>query len=112
MQTISGLSNSYTLIATRIGPTIESVALIWTLKGLLVLHKYTIFSFLVNKFVCCKKLGTRSMSHQCSKYTPIRGLIGLDILIIHSFILDISIAPLQVHYYSEALHTTAVILCW
>ena len=28
-----------------------------------------------------------------------------------SFILDISIAPLQVHYYSEALPTTAFILC-
>jgi len=30
---------------------------------------------------------------------------------IHSFIPDISIAPLQVHYYSEALQTTALILC-
>src|SRR6218665_1130074 len=29
---------------------------------------------------------------------------------IHSFILDISIAPLQVHYYSEAFLTTARIL--
>src|SRR6218665_853105 len=29
----------------------------------------------------------------------------------HSFILDISIAPLQVHYQSEALPTTALILC-
>ena len=29
----------------------------------------------------------------------------------HSFIPDISIAPLQVHYYSEALLTTALILC-
>jgi len=29
----------------------------------------------------------------------------------HSFILDISIAPPQVHYYSEALLTTALILC-
>ena len=28
-----------------------------------------------------------------------------------SFILDISIAPLQVHYYSEVLPTTALILC-
>ena len=28
----------------------------------------------------------------------------------HSFILAISIAPLQVHYYSEALPTTARIL--
>jgi len=28
---------------------------------------------------------------------------------IHSFILDISIAPLQVHYYSEAILTTALI---
>jgi len=32
-------------------------------------------------------------------------------IIIHSFIPDISIAPLQVHYYSEALPTTALILC-
>src|SRR6218665_2880571 len=79
MQTISGNSNSYIFIATRIGPTTESVALIWILKDLLVLHKYTIFLFLVNKFACCKKLGTRSMSHQCSKYTPIQGLTGLDI---------------------------------
>jgi len=30
----------------------------------------------------------------------------------HSLILDISIAPLQVHYYSEALPTTALILRW
>ena len=30
----------------------------------------------------------------------------------HSFIPDISIAPFQVHYYSEALPTTALILCW
>jgi len=32
--------------------------------------------------------------------------------LLHSFILDISIAPLQVHYYSEALVTTALKLCW
>jgi len=31
--------------------------------------------------------------------------------IFESFIPDISIAPLQVHYYSEALPTTALILC-
>src|SRR6218665_2302129 len=31
---------------------------------------------------------------------------------VHSFVSDISIAPLQFHYYSEALSTTAVILCW
>ena len=30
---------------------------------------------------------------------------------IRSFIPDISIAPLQVHYYSEALPTTILILC-
>jgi len=30
---------------------------------------------------------------------------------IHSFILDISIEPLQVHYYLEALPTTAFTLC-
>ena len=30
---------------------------------------------------------------------------------IHSFIPDISIAQLQVHYYSEALSTTALLLC-
>src|SRR6218665_2613345 len=29
----------------------------------------------------------------------------------HSFIQDISIAPLQVHYYSEALPTTAYSYC-
>src|SRR6218665_397275 len=29
-----------------------------------------------------------------------------------SFLPDISIAPLQVHYYSEVLPTTALILCW
>jgi len=33
-------------------------------------------------------------------------------LAIHSFIPDISIAPLQFHYYSEALKTTALILYW
>ena len=30
----------------------------------------------------------------------------------HSFIPDISIVPRQVHYYSKALPTTALILCW
>jgi len=30
---------------------------------------------------------------------------------IHSLIPDIYIAPLQLHYYSEALTTTALILC-
>ena len=30
----------------------------------------------------------------------------------NSFIPDISIVPLQVHYYSEALPTAALILCW
>jgi len=30
---------------------------------------------------------------------------------IHSFIPDISMAPFQVHYYLEALLTTALILC-
>src|SRR6218665_532315 len=34
----------------------------------------------------------------------------LDCNVIHSFIPAISIAPLQVHYYSEALPTTARIL--
>jgi len=36
----------------------------------------------------------------------------LLLLFIHSFILAISIAPLQVLYYSEALLTTAQILYW
>ena len=31
--------------------------------------------------------------------------------LVSSFIPDISIEPLQVHYYSEALPTTALILC-
>jgi len=31
--------------------------------------------------------------------------------LLHSFIPDTSIAPLQVHYYSEAHSTTALILC-
>jgi len=31
---------------------------------------------------------------------------------IHLFVADISIASLPVHYYSEALSTTAFILCW
>jgi len=30
---------------------------------------------------------------------------------IHSFIQDISMVPLQAHYYSEALPLTALILC-
>jgi len=36
---------------------------------------------------------------------------NISIKFIHSFTLDISIAPLQVHYYSEALPTTAATLC-
>jgi len=35
-----------------------------------------------------------------------------DLDFIHSFIPDISIAPLQVHYYSEALPTTALYSYW
>src|SRR6218665_1066174 len=31
--------------------------------------------------------------------------------VVHSFIPDISVVPLQIHYYSEALPTTALILC-
>jgi len=34
-----------------------------------------------------------------------------NFLLVHSLIPDISIAPLQVHDYSEALPTTALILC-
>src|SRR6218665_540089 len=30
----------------------------------------------------------------------------------NSFIQAISLAPIQVHYYSEALLTTTLILCW
>src|SRR6218665_41606 len=51
---------------------------------------------------------------------PNRCLLGLGLMFfldwavqlpfIHSFIMAISIAPLQVHYYSEALPTTARIL--
>src|SRR6218665_3460462 len=37
------------------------------------------------------------------------GLYGMGSYFL--FILDISIVPLQVHYYSEALLTTALILC-
>ena len=33
------------------------------------------------------------------------------LFLVHSFILDNSIAPLQVHY-AEVLPTTALILCW
>src|SRR6218665_3158460 len=33
------------------------------------------------------------------------------LLKVHSFIPDISIAPLKIRYYSEALSTTALILC-
>src|SRR6218665_2491135 len=32
--------------------------------------------------------------------------------ILDSLILNISVVPFQVHYYSEALPTTALILCW
>jgi len=32
-------------------------------------------------------------------------------LYVHPFLLDVSIAPLQVHYYSEAFLTTARIQC-
>jgi len=38
--------------------------------------------------------------------------IALACLKCYSFIPDISIAPLKVHYYLEALQTTALILCW
>jgi len=38
-------------------------------------------------------------------------LSSLNFKLNHSFIPEISIAPLQVHYYSEVLPTTALILC-
>ena len=41
----------------------------------------------------------------------IPGLGRKALVLIHSLIPDISIAPLQVHYYSEALLSTALILC-
>ena len=38
-------------------------------------------------------------------------LLESHVLFIHSFNLDISIAPLQVRCYSEAFQTTALTLC-
>ena len=52
--------------------------------------------------VCISFRSLRKMKKWKVPYTQI---------IIHSFIQAISIAPLQVHYYSEALPTTALILC-
>jgi len=37
--------------------------------------------------------------------------LRFKLLFIHSFVPYISVAPLQVHYYAEALPTTAMILC-
>ena len=48
-----------------------------------------------------------ALSHIHTKKQVAAVLFGL----IHSFIRDISIVPLQVHYYSEALLTTELILC-
>src|SRR6218665_2983413 len=45
--------------------------------------------------------------HYCIRYKPTN--ISISYPFIHSFIPDISIVPLQVHYYSQALPTTASI---
>ena len=46
------------------------------------------------------------------KVGPVLALsVSIPQAVIHSFIPNISRAPLQVHYYSEVLPTTAFILC-
>jgi len=37
--------------------------------------------------------------------------VNSRLYLVHSFILDVSVAPLQEHYYLEALPTTELILC-
>jgi len=54
--------------------------------------------------------------HMCGRgyvftYTLVMLVICTENYLIHSFIPDIYIVPLQVNYYSEALLTTARILC-
>jgi len=46
-----------------------------------------------------------------SQYLCIVVLCIVPIFSFYSFITDIYIAPLEVHYYSEAFPTTALILC-
>jgi|SRR6218665_977009 len=53
------------------------------------------------------RVGLQVSLHQQSP----KSILKIDLLwFIHSFIPDTSIAPLQVHYYSEALPTAALIL--
>ena len=50
-------------------------------------------------------VGPRNFEHCVQQNLLLKGKTKATV--IHSFILDISIAPLQVHCYSEALSTTA-----
>ena len=45
-------------------------------------------------------------------HLDIYSIVPLHMSVIHSFIPNISIVLLQVHYFSEALPTTALVLCW
>src|SRR6218665_1612012 len=83
-------------------------------RGLYNYDKFYFFTVLINSdFFCVKNRITRMWSStddqelkgRCLRFLAIRSKF------IHSFIPDISIEPLKVHYYSEALPTTALILC-
>src|SRR6218665_3386334 len=70
-----------------------------------LLKQFSISYFLISLFELC----TNTVCHWLYLTKVIIGL-NRPRVFIHSFILAISIAPLQVHYYSEALLTTARIL--
>ena len=77
------------------------------------IHIYTyIFIYSVyinNKYTFISNLTSmKHLSRTICVRTTCRGTVPY----IHSFIMDISILPLQVHYYSEAHPTTALIMCW
>src|SRR6218665_504831 len=71
---------------TKVSPTT------WFLSGMIVINR--------------QASSTRQSRHNL-KYEPTS-----NIQTHYSLIPDSSIAPLQVHYYSEALPNTALILCW
>ena len=77
----------------------------------IMMHRYVYIlkGILIN--VCVHKSHTLITFENLSSFFILLGIILCVWTSFHSFILDISIAPLKVHYYSEALPTTVLILC-
>jgi len=85
-------------------------------------------AFCAEPKVCSIEGFRRLLNVECDAAIAVANIIGISLFVVvmiiclivvkkrletmnYSFLLDISIVPLQVHCYSEALPTTALILC-